>query len=144
VIAVDTSELRAAAGKGPGLLGGTNGQGAGNGGGGRPGTGRGGGIGAGVGIGSGKAPGFATGNRAVRYPPEAERLGQQGRTILRVTVKPDGTPDNIRLETTSGYTSLDEAAITAVKGWRFTPAQQFGKPVEATVLVPLNFELTGR
>ena len=141
VVSVAPSELRAAAGKGPGLLGGTNGEGAGNGGGGRPGAGRGGGVGAGVGVGSGKAPGLANGNRAPIYPPEEQRLGHTGRVLLRVTVKSDGTPENVLLHETSTFPLLDESAIAAVKGWRFVPAQQFGKPVEATVIVPVRFVL---
>ncbi|WP_254513147.1 energy transducer TonB [Anatilimnocola floriformis] len=141
VISVTASDLKAAAGKGAGLQGGTNGEGAGNGGGGRPGAGRGGGVGAGIGIGAGRAPGLANGNRAPHYPAEAQRLGHTGRVLLRVTVKPDGTADNVALHETSSYPSLDESAIAAVKGWRFTPAQQFGQPVEATVIVPVKFVL---
>ena len=38
-------------------------------------------------------------------------------------------------------TRLDEAAKSAVERWRFVPARQGDAPVEAAVLVPLNFTL---
>jgi protein TonB len=36
---------------------------------------------------------------------------------------------------------LDEAAVAAVKEWRFRPAQRAGRPVTATVEIPISFRL---
>lgn len=39
---------------------------------------------------------------------------------------------------------LDEAAVDAVKAWRFAPASLGGVPVTAALDVPVSFELTNR
>jgi protein TonB len=36
---------------------------------------------------------------------------------------------------------LDEAAVSAVEGWRFVPAKRGDTPVASTVMVPINFKL---
>jgi protein TonB len=140
-VAVEAQELRAAAGLGTGILGGTNGSGAGNGGGGRPGQGRGGGMGTGRGRGIGNLPTLASGNQAPLYPREAQLARQQGRVLLRVVVLKDGRAARVILEKSSGTNSLDDAALDAVKNWRFIPAKQLGSPVEATVIVPIRFRM---
>ena len=75
------------------------------------------------------------------YPPLSQRLGEEGRVLLRVDVSADGRPLNIALKTSSGFERLDQAAITAVTHWRFKPAQQNGRAVASTVDVPIHFKL---
>jgi len=82
-------------------------------------------------------------NPAPVYPAMARRMGEQGRVLLRVVVKPDGTPDSVALRQSSGSTRLDEAALEAVRKWRFVPARQGSTPVTAAVLVPIVFSLEG-
>ena len=80
-------------------------------------------------------------NPAPTYPALARRLGEQGRVLLRVVVRPDGTPEAIELRRSSGSTRLDEAALEAVKKWRFVPARHGDTPITATVIVPIVFSL---
>jgi len=83
-----------------------------------------------------------TGNSAPAYPVAARRAGREGRTVLLVTVGVDGECRDAQLEETSGTPSLDEAAVTTVRHWRFTPARHAGQAVEATIRVPVVFRLT--
>lgn len=75
------------------------------------------------------------------YPMISRRLGEEGRVLLRVHVEPDGRPSSVELRDSSGYGRLDDAAMRAVRGWRFVPAKRGDQPVAAWVLVPINFTL---
>lgn len=77
------------------------------------------------------------------YPALSRRVGEQGRVLLRVVVRPDGMPDSVQLRQTSGSRRLDEAALEAVRKWRFVPARQGSTPVTAAVIVPIVFSLDG-
>ncbi|HXG29639.1 MAG TPA: energy transducer TonB [Nevskiales bacterium] len=80
-------------------------------------------------------------NPAPEYPAASRRMGETGEVLLLVQVMPDGSPGEIRLRQGSGYTRLDEAALDAVRRWRFVPARQGDEPVAAWVLVPIRFSL---
>ena len=75
------------------------------------------------------------------YPPKALALNQQGEVLVRARIDPDGNPDNVELARGSGFPMLDEAALVAVRRWRFVPAQVGGVAVAATVQVPVIFHL---
>lgn len=76
------------------------------------------------------------------YPPISRRLNEEGKVVLRVRVSAQGLPLAIEVKQSSGFARLDEAAKSAVERWRFVPARQGSEPVEASVLVPLNFTLS--
>lgn len=80
-------------------------------------------------------------NPAPDYPGMSRRMGEEGRVLLKVLVSADGNADSVQLEQTSGSERLDQAAINAVKRWRFVPAQLAGKALSAYVLVPVKFSL---
>jgi protein TonB len=82
------------------------------------------------------------GNAPPIYPDLARRRGWEGRVVLRVTVDVTGRPTDVAVGTTSGYPLLDEAAASAVRDWKFTPARLAGVPVMAAVDVPVTFRLT--
>lgn len=75
------------------------------------------------------------------YPLAARRRGDQGTVLVRVLVSADGLAASVSLEKGSGHPALDEAALAAVRSWRFVPAQQGGRPVEAMHVVPVVFKL---
>ena len=77
------------------------------------------------------------------YPMSARRNGEQGTVLLRVVVTREGRAASVSIEKSSGFAVLDRAAADAVKGWRFVPARRGTQPVEAPVLVPIVFSLTG-
>jgi protein TonB len=74
------------------------------------------------------------------YPTLSRRLGEEGRVLLRVLVRADGTPAEVTLHQSSGYARLDQAALEAVRKWRFT-VRRGGAAVAAPVLVPISFIL---
>ncbi|MBS1161676.1 MAG: energy transducer TonB [Proteobacteria bacterium] len=82
-------------------------------------------------------------NPAPVYPAESRRRGEEGRTLLRVRVLADGSPEEILLHLGSGFERLDQAAIDAVRRWKFVPAQQGGSAIAAWVIVPIQFSLRG-
>ena len=81
-------------------------------------------------------------NPRPRYPPLARRRGWEGVVRLRVRVLEDGSCDQANIATSSGHESLDEAALAAVKQWRFVPAKRGDDPVVSWVVIPIVFKLS--
>lgn len=75
------------------------------------------------------------------YPPQAQRLGLEGKVILRVRVLASGKAASVELQTSSGRKMLDEAAIAAVQGWTFAPARRGQMPIDGWATVPVEFKL---
>lgn len=80
-------------------------------------------------------------NPKPEYPFVARNRGYQGRVVLQVEVLPDGTAAGVELRSSSGYDSLDAAALRTVRQWRFVPARRNGQPVADAVTVPVLFKL---
>ena len=80
-------------------------------------------------------------NPRPEYPHSAKRAGQEGRVLLRVQILADGSAGSVSVAKTSGFEALDEAALAAVRKWKFVPAKRDGNPVESVVNVPINFNL---
>ncbi|MEE9567964.1 MAG: energy transducer TonB [Candidatus Binatia bacterium] len=76
-----------------------------------------------------------------KYPKRARRKGWEGTTLLRVLVDRRGKSKVIQVSQSSGFASLDGAAVKAVEQWRFYPAQNGNGPVESWVRVPIIFRL---
>jgi protein TonB len=58
------------------------------------------------------------------YPEEARRQVETGTVVLLVYVSPEGAAANTQVDTSSGSTSLDQAAVTCVQEFgQFTPRQ---------------------
>jgi protein TonB len=76
------------------------------------------------------------------YPGLALKRGLEGEVVLNVQVLDDGRVGDIFVEKSSGYPLLDEAALTAVKGWSFYPAADRERPIAATLTVKVPFRLT--
>ena len=81
-------------------------------------------------------------NTPPAYPERARRAGWEGRVTVRVEVSADGLPIRVALETSSGYGELDQAALRAVKNWRFRSRTMGGVAMTGTVDVPVNFTLS--
>jgi protein TonB len=75
------------------------------------------------------------------YPMVARRMGWQGRVVLNVEVLESGLPGQVKLHQSSGRDVLDNAAMQAVRGWRFVAARQNGQAVAKSFLVPIPFIL---
>jgi len=75
------------------------------------------------------------------YPKLAKASRIQGQVVLRAIVGRDGTIQNA--EVISGNPLLTQAALDAVKQWRFRPYVLQGKLVEVETQVTVIFQLTG-
>lgn len=80
-------------------------------------------------------------NPRPNYPRLARRNGEEGTVILRVLVTRQGVPSRVDMDKSSGSTTLDTAALEAVKGWRFVPARKGNELLEDWVRVPIVFRL---
>jgi periplasmic protein TonB len=63
---------------------------------------------------------------APTYPPEAGRARIEGTVVLLAVIAKDGTVQDVRVE--SGLPVLAQAAINAVKQWRYKPYLLNGDP----------------
>jgi protein TonB len=73
------------------------------------------------------------------YPPAALRAGIQGSVVLSATIGTDGAIKTV--EVIRGNAFLKEAAVEAVKKWRYQPYYLNGVPVEIESTITLNFKL---
>lgn len=73
------------------------------------------------------------------YPKAARDAGIQGTVMVMAQVLADGSVGEARV--VKSIPGLDEAAVLAVKQYRFRPARQQGKPVAMWVGVPVKFTL---
>ncbi|MEQ1597822.1 MAG: energy transducer TonB [Methylotenera sp.] len=80
-------------------------------------------------------------NPAPDYPAMSRRAGEEGRVVMKVLVSTEGLADEVQIEKSSGSERLDDAAMNAVKKWRFIPAKKNNQPLSAYVLVPMKFSL---
>lgn len=75
------------------------------------------------------------------YPRAAERRRLEGRVLLRVRVSSEGEVLGVEVEQSTGHAILDEAAVEAVRSWRFAPARRNGRPVPGEARVAFRFHL---
>jgi periplasmic protein TonB len=77
------------------------------------------------------------------YPPIAQRRGWEGTVSLGVTIRSDGTLDDVRVLRSSGYDMLDRSAVTTMKRIeRLAEAGPLlnGRPIELSL--PIVYRLT--
>jgi protein TonB len=66
-------------------------------------------------------------------------MGLQGQVELQIRVNKDGSVDNIKR--VSGNPILANAAMDAVRRWRYEPYKIDGQPIEMETNIKLNFNL---
>ena len=76
-----------------------------------------------------------------QYPQEAGRARIEGTVVLMALIDKDGTVKDVRVE--SGLPLLAQAAIDAVRQWRYKPYLMDGEPVEVDSRITINFTLAG-
>jgi protein TonB len=78
------------------------------------------------------------------YPPTSRRLGEEGSVVLQVLVGADGKVQDGKVQTSSGFPRLDEAALKhALRAWRFKPGTEDGTPVTTWHSVKVTFRIEG-
>ena len=80
---------------------------------------------------------------APRYPRFIKKQGIEGQVWLNVEVLKNGSVGRIEVlkSLNAGKNGLDQAAMKAVKKWKFEPAKNGGKPITVWVKFPLTFSL---
>ena len=72
------------------------------------------------------------------YPQAARRAGLGGRVTLRAVIAEDGSVDAVEVFASTNPL-FDEAAVDAVRKWRYRPALMNGRPVRVYFSVVVNF-----
>mgnify|MGYP001472045159 FL=1 len=73
------------------------------------------------------------------YPDSARKRGIEGWVELAFTVQTNGTVDQVEVRNASPADVFDDAAIRAVRQWRFEPVERNGQRVEQRAMVRLKF-----
>jgi protein TonB len=73
-----------------------------------------------------------------KYPVEARANGIEGSVGLDLVVAASGSVESARVVRAVGH-GLDEAALTAVRQFRFTPATKGGRPVRVRMAWSVDF-----
>ena len=76
------------------------------------------------------------------YPPASRRAGEEGTVRLKVLVDTNGRASNVAVTQSSGFTRLDQAAMEAVRKWRFVAATDGTNKIQAYTQVAVTFKLT--
>ena len=75
------------------------------------------------------------------YPPLSKRLNEQGRVVIRARIELDGSASQVEVRSSSGFERLDQAALQAVKRWRYLPGKRGGVAEAMWFNIPINFVL---
>ncbi len=73
------------------------------------------------------------------YPPIALAARREGTVILEAIIATDGAVTSVRV--LRSVPLLDDAAMEAVRQWRFTPTRLNGQPVAVVMTVTVTFTL---
>jgi TonB family protein len=77
-----------------------------------------------------------------KYPKDALKQRVQGAVVLTLVVAKDGEVKNVTA--VSGAPDFTEAAIRAVRKWKYVPYFRNDNPIEAQTTVTINFEITDK
>ncbi len=78
---------------------------------------------------------------APSYPTEAKQAGVQGLVVLAAVIGKDGNIQNLRV-LNSPSPLLSQAALDAVRQWKYRPYMLNGSPVEVDTRITVNFTLS--
>lgn len=94
-----------------------------------------------VNISAGVAVGMLIQKTMPVYPPIAKAARVQGTVVLQATISKQGTIQDLRV--ISGPAMLQQAALDAVRQWRYKPYLLNNEPVEVETTVNVIFTLGG-
>jgi TonB family protein len=75
------------------------------------------------------------------YPGDAQVQGEQGDVLLDVEVGTNGRPQRIRLDKSSGYTDLDDAALQTAANFHYVPAVSGGDTETTWKKIVIRYQL---
>ncbi|MFJ2989334.1 energy transducer TonB [Collimonas sp. NPDC087041] len=78
----------------------------------------------------------------VKYPAVSKRMGEEGKSVIRVLINEKGRAERVEVQKSSGSSRLDDAAKQAVMRALFKPYMEDGKALPVFAIVPINFQLS--
>jgi TonB family protein len=75
------------------------------------------------------------------YPERAQAQGIQGTVLLEAVISKDGSLGALRVLNKLADPELVDAAVEAVKNWRYEPTLLNGQPIEVVTTITVNFRL---
>ena len=75
------------------------------------------------------------------YPAISRKLREQGKVVVEVLIGADGNAQQAKVQASSGFDRLDQAALATVQRWRYVPGKKGGVATAMWFSVPLNFVL---
>jgi TonB family protein len=76
------------------------------------------------------------------YPERAQAQGIQGIVLLEAVIWKDGSIGTMRVLNKLADPELVDAAVEAVKNWRYEPTLLNGQPIEVVTTITVNFRLS--
>lgn len=77
----------------------------------------------------------------MKYPPQARRMGIDGKVFVEFVINKDGSISDVKAVKGIGA-GCDEEAVRVVQGApSWTPGKQRGKPVKQRMVLPITFRL---
>lgn len=86
-------------------------------------------------------PPRATSKFPPRYPAKLKSRRVSGRVIVRAEVDENGAVREVSIKESSGHREMDQAAMDAIRRWRYRPAIKGGRKVPASIVQPFNFRV---
>jgi TonB family protein len=80
--------------------------------------------------------------RAPDYPDGARAVGMEGYVDVELTVLRDGRAGWVKVRRAEPAGLFEQAALDAVRDWRFAPPEGAGGPVECTIATRVRFALS--
>ncbi len=85
---------------------------------------------------------FQGGLSAPAYPSDSKKLGEEGAVGLALYLNEAGRVQEARVETSSGFPRLDDAAVKhATRSWKFEPCTDDKKPIACWHKIKFRFQL---
>jgi TonB family protein len=75
------------------------------------------------------------------YPRELKDARVGGDVNVWLFIDTNGVVQSTRIETSSGYSALDQAALNVARAIQFTPAMNMDRTVPVWILIPISFQV---
>ncbi|MEQ8423644.1 MAG: TonB family protein, partial [Cyclobacteriaceae bacterium] len=77
----------------------------------------------------------------IKYPPQARRMGVEGRVFVEFVIDKDGSITDVRAVKGIGAGCDEEAVRILQAAPKWKPGKQRGKPVKQRMVLPITFKL---
>jgi TonB family protein len=77
------------------------------------------------------------------YPADLLAQGVEGFVVLQAIISKEGVPQSLTVQNAGTNQEFIDAAMAAVRQWRFRPTTLNGEPIEVVTTVQIDFKLSG-